>query len=108
MFIFEREGQSVSSGGAEREGDTEYEAGPRLWAVSTELNVGLKPVNYKIMTWAKAGHLTNWATQVPQKDFKGPGRYMRKKISSTKKLVTLRGSLHRAWCYQSVLYQGVS
>ena len=45
---FER--QRVSGGGAEREGDTESEAGPRLSAVSTEPNVGLKPTNCEIMT----------------------------------------------------------
>ena len=37
-------------GGAEREGDTESEAGPRLQAISTEPNVGLKLVNREIMT----------------------------------------------------------
>ena len=38
MFIYfwERQRQSVSGGGAEREGDTEPEAGSRLQAVSTE------------------------------------------------------------------------
>ena len=41
MFIFEKEKkrQSIRWGGAEREGDTESEAGYRLWVV----NVGLKP-----------------------------------------------------------------
>ena len=42
MFIFETERQSVSRGGAEREGDTESEAGFRLRAVSTEPDVGLE------------------------------------------------------------------
>ena len=60
MCIFERE--SVSRGGAEREGDT---AGSRLWAVSTEPNVGLKPMNREIMTWVEVRRLTNWATQAP-------------------------------------------
>ena len=40
MFIFERE--RMNRGGAEREGNTESEAGPRLLAVSTEPDVGLK------------------------------------------------------------------
>ena len=40
LFIFER--QSVSRGGAEREGDTESGAGSRLGAVSTEPDVGLE------------------------------------------------------------------
>ena len=48
MFIFER--QSASRGGAEREGDTESEAGSRLYAVSTEPDVGLKHMNREIKT----------------------------------------------------------
>ena len=38
----ERERQRASGAGAEREGDTESEAGSRLWAVSTDPNMGLK------------------------------------------------------------------
>ena len=34
MFISEKQRQSLSGGGAEREGDTESEAGSRLWALS--------------------------------------------------------------------------
>ena len=65
MFIFEGEGerQSMSWGGAEREGDTESEVGSRLWDVSREPNVGLKLT--EIMTWAEFGCLTNLATQTP-------------------------------------------
>ena len=37
-------------GGAEREGDTESEAGSRLGAVSTEPDAGLEPINLEIMT----------------------------------------------------------
>ena len=37
-------------GGAEREGDTESEAGARLRAVSTEPDTGLELVNRDIMT----------------------------------------------------------
>ena len=48
MFIFER--QSVSGRGAEREGDTDSEAGSRLRAVSTEPDTGLKLANREIMT----------------------------------------------------------
>ena len=47
LFIFER--QNVSRGRAEREGDTESEAGSRLLAVSTEPNSGLEPTKCKIM-----------------------------------------------------------
>ena len=39
--------------GREREGDTEPDA-------------RLKPTNPEIMTWAEVGHLTEWATQMPQ------------------------------------------
>ena len=40
----------MSGGGAEREGDTESEAGSRLPAVSTEPNVGLELMNCETMT----------------------------------------------------------
>ena len=50
MFIFERQRQSVSRGGAEREGDTESEAGSRLPAVSTEPDAGLELTDREIMT----------------------------------------------------------
>ena len=55
LFIVERqrggwERESASRGGAEREGDTESEAGSRLCAVSTKSNMELKPTNCEIMT----------------------------------------------------------
>ena len=65
MFIFERERESMSRGGAEREGDTESEAGSRLWAVSTEPDAGLEPMTHEIMTWAGVGGSTEWAAQAP-------------------------------------------
>ena len=40
----------MSGGGAEREGDTESEAGSRLWTDSTEPNTGLKLTDREIMT----------------------------------------------------------
>ena len=40
----------MSGGGAEREGDTEFEAGSRLDAVSTEPDTGLGPTDREIMT----------------------------------------------------------
>ena len=40
----------MSRGGADREGNTESEAGSRLLGVSTEPNVGLELMNLKIMT----------------------------------------------------------
>ena len=59
MFIFEREKQRqsmrVSRRGAEREGDTESEAGSRLQAVSTEPDVGLELTDRDIMTRAEVG-----------------------------------------------------
>ena len=69
MFIsfWDWERQSMSGGGAEREGDTEPEAGSRLWADSTEPDAGLEPTDRKLMTWADVGHLTDWATQAPPK-----------------------------------------
>ena len=39
----------MSGGGAEREGDTESEAGSMLWAVSTEPYAGLKLTDHEIM-----------------------------------------------------------
>ena len=51
MFIYfwERDRQSMSGGGAEKEGDAESEAGSRLWAVITEPEAGLKLSNHEIM-----------------------------------------------------------
>ena len=52
MFIYfgERQRKNVSGGGAEREGDTESEAGSRLRAVSKEPDAGLELKNREIMT----------------------------------------------------------
>ena len=50
IYLFLRGRDSVSRGGAEREGDTESEAGSRLQAVSTEPDVGLQPTNCDIVT----------------------------------------------------------
>ena len=46
----ERGRQSRSMGGAEREGDTESEAGSGLRAISPELDAGLELTNSEIMT----------------------------------------------------------
>ena len=54
MFIFER-----GQGGAEREGDTECEAGSRLRAVSTEPDAGLELPSSEIMTRAYFRRLTD-------------------------------------------------
>ena len=50
MCIFEGERDRVSWGGAEREGDTDSEAGSRPRAVSTEPDAGLELTNHEIMT----------------------------------------------------------
>ena len=65
VYFWEKQRQNASGLGAEREGDTESEAGSRLQAVSTEPDVGLEPMNCEIMTWAEVGRLTDWATHVP-------------------------------------------
>ena len=64
MFIFERDRQKDIEW--EREGDTEWEAGSKLWAVSTDPDAGLELTDREIMTWAEVGRSTHWATQVPQ------------------------------------------
>ena len=61
----EREWESMSGGGSERQGNTESEAGSRVRAVSTEPDAGLEPTNREIMTWAEVGCSTHWATQAP-------------------------------------------
>ena len=50
---------------AEREGDTELEAGSRLWAIGPEPDTGLKLTDHEIVTWAEVRRLTDWATQAP-------------------------------------------
>ena len=71
VCLWERDRQSArwGVGGAESEGDTESEASSWLWAVSTEPDVGLEPTSREIMTWAKVGRLTDWATQAPLTSF---------------------------------------
>ena len=55
LFLRNRVRQNVSRGGAEREGDTEFEAGPRLWAISIDPDAGLESMNCEIMTVSR-----NW------------------------------------------------
>ena len=50
LYLRETDGQRLSGAGAEREGDTESEAGSRLRAVSTEPDAGLELANREIMT----------------------------------------------------------
>ena len=56
----------MNGGGAEKEGDTESEAGSRLWAISPEPDAGLELMDREIVTWAEVGRLTDWATQASQ------------------------------------------
>ena len=65
IYFWDRERQSMSRGDAETEGDTESEAGSRLWADSTEPDVGLEPTDCKSTNWAEVSRLTDWATQAP-------------------------------------------
>ena len=50
LFLRERERQGVSRGGAEREEDTESEAGSRLYTDSREPKAGLKLMSREIVT----------------------------------------------------------
>ena len=61
IYLFSRESERASRGGAEREGDTQREASSRLWAISTEPNVGLELTSCEIMTWAQVGGLPDCA-----------------------------------------------
>ena len=65
IYFWDRERQSMNGGGEEREGDTESEAGSRLWAISPEPDAGLELTDRKIATWAEVGRSTNWATHAP-------------------------------------------
>ena len=66
LFLRDRERQSMSKGGAEREGDTEFEAGCRLRAGSTEPDARPELTNREIMTWAEVRRSTDWTTQAPR------------------------------------------
>ena len=44
----------MNGGGAEREGDTESEAGSRLRAISPEPDAGLELTDLEIVTWLKS------------------------------------------------------
>ena len=61
LFLTERETDKAwdGEGQREREGDTESEAGSRLWAVSTEPDTGLELTSCEIMTWGEVKTL-NW------------------------------------------------
>ena len=65
VYLFLKERDRARAGEGQRKGDTESKAGSRFWAVSTEPDTGLELTNCEIMTWAKVGHLTDWATRRP-------------------------------------------
>ena len=50
IYFGDRERQSLNGGGAEREGDTESEAGSGLRAISPEPDAGLELTDREIMT----------------------------------------------------------
>ena len=66
LFLRERHNASGGRGGAEREGETESEAGSSLWAISTEPDGELEPMDSEITTQAEVSCLTDWATHVLQ------------------------------------------
>ena len=49
----------MSRRGAEREGDTESEAGSRFRGISSEPDAGLEPTNREITTRAEVGRFTD-------------------------------------------------
>ena len=63
LFIFEGDRACQQGRGREKGGQT---VRSRLCADSREPDAGLKPTNLEVTTWAKVGHSTDWATQVPQ------------------------------------------
>ena len=102
MFIYflrgwerERERETkVSWGTTEREGNTEFEVGSRLWAVNTEPDTGLELTNLEIMTRAQVGHLTNWATQVSQRIF-----ISKINLSCTISITYCKSVFYRLFCF---------
>ena len=55
----ERARARMNRGGAEREGDTELEAGSRLRAISPEPDAGLELTDSEIVTLAEVRRLTD-------------------------------------------------
>ena len=53
LNVYFWEGDRVSAGEEQREGDAESEAGSRLWTLSTEPGVGLELVNREMTIWAE-------------------------------------------------------
>ena len=69
MFIYFWDRDRAWAEEGQRERETQDPKQAPGWAVSTEPDVGLKLTDREIMTWAKVGRLTDWATQAPPGDF---------------------------------------
>ena len=69
-YFWDNARDRVQAAMGQTEGDTESEAGSRLWAVSPEPDTGLELTNRDIMTWAKVGCLTDWAIQAPKNNLR--------------------------------------
>ena len=54
VYLFLRERERESRGGADREGDTESETGSRLRAICPEPDAGLELTDREIVTWLKS------------------------------------------------------
>ena len=63
LFISETERDRAWAGEGQRARETQNPK--QLWAISTEPDAGLEPIDHEIMTWAKVARSTNWATQAP-------------------------------------------
>ena len=61
LFVF-FETETEHEWGRGRKRGPESEAGSRLWTISVEPEAKLQLKNHEIMTWAKVGRLTDWAT----------------------------------------------
>ena len=70
MFIFEKREHmhtNMQVGKGRQMGRLRIQSGFR--ADSRDPDVGLELTNHEIMTWAKVGYLTDWATQAPLRFF---------------------------------------
>ena len=69
IYFWDNARDRVQAAEGQTEGDTESEAGSRLWAVSPEPDAGLELMNCEIVTWAEVGHSIHWAAQASPKRF---------------------------------------
>ena len=68
IYFWETEWDKAWAGEGERQKETQNlkQAPGSEQVVSTEPDVGLKPTNCEIMTWAEVRRSTDWATEAPQ------------------------------------------